>query len=199
MQNIKHHNDPAMGVLGYDREELDFYPTEAWVTQALLHILANRYLEINKSIVWEPACGLGHMSQELMDIFPCVNTDIVNRGYEYQTDTLDFLNDDPDFDFDAIITNPPYGKMQDAFIKRALELTKPKQGVVAMLLRNEVDSAASRVSIFGQHPAFAEKVVLLKRPRWIEGSTGAPRHNYSWLLWNWKKKPEDKPILTYTK
>lgn len=37
---------------------------------------------------------------------------------------LDFLKDDPTFDFDVIITNPPYS-IKDEFIKRCYELDKP--------------------------------------------------------------------------
>lgn len=37
---------------------------------------------------------------------------------------LDFLIDEPDFDFDCIITNPPYS-IKDQFIKRCYELNKP--------------------------------------------------------------------------
>ena len=37
---------------------------------------------------------------------------------------MDFLKDEPDFEFDCIITNPPYS-IKDQFIKRCYELNKP--------------------------------------------------------------------------
>ena len=37
---------------------------------------------------------------------------------------FDFLNDKPDFDFDMIITNPPYS-LKDEFIKKCYEYGKP--------------------------------------------------------------------------
>jgi hypothetical protein len=35
-------------------------------------------------------------------------------------------------------------------------------------------------------PPFHKKVVVTKRPRWIADSTGSPRHNYSWFIWDWR-------------
>ena len=57
----------------------------------------------------------------------------------------DFLTYEPDFDFDCIITNPPYS-LKDDFLKRAYELGKP----FAFLL--PIDSLASikRVAMFKQ-------------------------------------------------
>ena len=37
---------------------------------------------------------------------------------------FDFLTDTPDFDFDMIITNPPYS-LKDEFLRRCYELKKP--------------------------------------------------------------------------
>ena len=39
-------------------------------------------------------------------------------------DNFDFLQDIPDFDFDMIITNPPYS-LKDEFIKKCYEYKKP--------------------------------------------------------------------------
>lgn len=39
-------------------------------------------------------------------------------------DNFDFLNDKPDFEFDMIITNPPYS-LKDEFIKKCYEYNKP--------------------------------------------------------------------------
>ena len=37
---------------------------------------------------------------------------------------FDFLNDQPDFDFDMIITNPPYS-LKDQFIEKCYQYNKP--------------------------------------------------------------------------
>jgi hypothetical protein len=195
--------DPSMGVLGYDRNELDFYQTPEWCTKAILPSLRD-YINTN-SIVWEPACGLGAMSEVLKQTWTVVSSDIVDRGYQDQKETTDFLKfkdtEEVSFHFNAIVTNPPYGDLLDPFIEKALELTRPQKGVVAFLMRNEVDSASSRSKIFSEHDAFVEKFVLTKRPRWIEYKKGdaAPRHNYSWFIWSWEKDADQYPIIRYGK
>ena len=60
--------------------------------------------------------------------------------------------------------------------------------MVAMLLRNEFDSAASRKELFTGNVYFDTKIILTKRPRWIEGSTGSPRHNYAWFVWDFERE-----------
>ena len=50
-----------------------------------------------------------------------------NNGYEVistHKKDFDFLNDETDFEFDMIITNPPYS-LKDEFIKKCYEYKKP--------------------------------------------------------------------------
>ena len=96
---------------------------------------------------------------------------------------------------ESIITNPPY-KLAEAFIRKALELTEPLQGRVAMLLRNEYDCAKSRRDLF-EHPAFLKKIVLTKRPRWSTEDKASPRHNFAWYIWCWKKPPDAPPVMEW--
>jgi hypothetical protein len=110
-------------------------------------------------------------------------------GFEDQIATIDFLATTtmPD-GCRAIVTNPPYGDMVEKFIRHGLKLTKAKGGLVALFLRNEYDLRprtgwTSSVSILSH-----KKIVVTKRPRWIEGSTGSPRHNYAWFVWDWRHK-----------
>lgn len=105
---------------------------------------------------------------------------------------------------DAIITNPPYddkasGVTAEKAVRHALRLMEPEKGFVAMLLRHEWDTARGRADLF-DHPAFMSKITLRFRPRWIEGSTGAPRHSYAWYCWDFVKSagaPNAKPELRY--
>src|SRR5690606_39630838 len=67
-----------------------------------------------------------------------------NKVISTHTDTgFDFLIDTPDFDYDCIITNPPYSK-KDQFLKRAYELGKP----FAMLLPVDAIASIKRVELF---------------------------------------------------
>jgi hypothetical protein len=54
------------------------------------------------------------------------------------------------------------------FIQRALTITRPWGGKVAMLPRRDFDSTPARVHLFRDHPAFAATVVLLGRVTWFE-------------------------------
>jgi hypothetical protein len=180
-----------MGVLGYEREAEDFYPSPPWCTEALLKHFTPR------GTVWEPACGQGHICKVLeAKGHKVIATDLVDRGYG--TPDKDFLKFDalPDPSIQAIITNPPYSDtLPSNFITKSLDLMKPVDGSVAMLLRNEFDSASKRTKLFA-HPAFSLKLVLTKRPRWIEDSTGSPRHNYAWFCWDWKTVGQ-APLITW--
>lgn len=166
---------------GYARMADDRYETPAWVTKSLIpHIpLGTR--------IWEPAAGSGKMVYELR------RNGYDTRGTDVATGT-DFLNATCDWLANAIITNPPYFLAQE-FIKHALKLMKEPSGIVAMLLRTDFDHAKTRKPIFGEHRAFAKKLVLTKRIRWIEGSKGSPSFNHAWFIWDWKH--EGPPTLAY--
>lgn len=178
---------------GYERLPMDLYQTPDWVTEALVPHIPKRVKD-----VWEPAAG---------------NNDVVktlrHHGYNVRASDIksgkDFLKAIV-MQGQAIITNPPYGwkgKEAEQFTERALMLTKKSRGFVAMLLRIEFDSAETRPRLFGDHPAFAKKIVLRGRVRWIKGSTGSPSDNHGWFVWDWKHqgpptiayedRPEDEP------
>jgi hypothetical protein len=125
------------------------------------------------------------MSQILRKYFSdVVATDIADYGYNYGQIHRNFFTETSTL-VAAICTNPPYDQ-SESFIRHALTLVP----VVAMLLRNEYDCAASRVDLFNQ-PPFARQVMLTSRPRWIPNTTVAPRHNFSWFIWdaNWTREP----------
>lgn len=180
--------DRAMlGSSEYERHHADHYPTPAWVTRAVIpYLLKHIDAEVP---VWECACGSGEMAEVLSERFEVRCTDLHDRGYPCEE--LDFLKSEPLNERTAVVTNPPYFEnMPERFIRHALQVTKETEGVVAMLLRHEYDCAKERVDLFNQ-PPFARQVVLTSRPRWIPGSRGAPRHNYSWYIWShgWTGEP----------
>ena len=164
------------GESGYERIEGDRYYTEPWVTHALL----SRFKFA--PAIWEPAAGMGHMSSVIaMHGYDVLSTDI----HPVEANNIfygDFLQSENCMTRD-IITNPPYD-YAEAFINHALFLAEENYNRVAMLLRNEYDSASSREYLFDQHPAWDTKLVLTRRPRWVVDS-GSPRHNYAWFIWDW--------------
>lgn len=178
--SMKHHDPAMVGKPKYDRIPNDLYPTPPWCTQALLDNMAFN----SHDKIWEPACGLGHISKVLKENgLSVVSSDLMNYGYGRKH--TDFLKTRKMRDGSKhIITNPPYGPLAEEFIRHALKLTKKVDGTVSMFLRNEFDCASSRQDIFDT-PEFCFKLTLTTRPRWIEGSTGSPRHNFSWFHWDW--------------
>src|SRR4051812_23450150 len=140
----------------YARQDRDFYPTPAWVTEALL-----RRVRLPKGI-WEPCCGDGAMAQVLgAHGHRVVGTDLVDRGYGETN--RDFLAETrlPE-GVTAIVTNPPYGRTLYKFVDRAPELTRPVGGTVAMLVNTQWPTGAAN-SIWLRHPAFEATVVLTNR------------------------------------
>jgi hypothetical protein len=177
--------DFAMRESGFERVEGDRYWTEPWVTKALLARVKFR------GTIWEPACGRGDMADVLLDAgYQVMVSDIAgNRLGCKNAAEANFLNHSSPGDSPfSIVTNPPY-TFAEAFIRKAIELTARASGMVAMLLRNEYDCAASRRDLF-ERESFAAKFVLTKRPRWIEdhpvitSRSASPRHNFAWFVWD---------------
>jgi len=184
-----------MGNLGYDRVPGEFYPTPP----ENLDCLAS-FVDLSQFSIWECACGAGHLAKRIEDIHqgPMVATDLFDRGYGVAGQ--DFLEQKTlppvltnTHRRPLILTNPPFkGDMPEQFIEHALALTENRRGAVAMFLRNDRDMAVKREHLFEGHPAYAMKVCVLKRPRWFEGSTGSPRHNYAWYFWDWTTEANDR-------
>jgi hypothetical protein len=109
----------------------DYYPTPAWVTEALLE------KEKFKCEILEPASGDGSMATVIRAHGYWVDEADIRRGQ-------DFL-DRKDWCWN-IVTNPPYGKrMAEAFVRHALKLAFFK---VAMLLPMYFIEAVCRNDIF---------------------------------------------------
>ena len=178
------HDSAMVGNSGYERRPKDAYWTEPWVTEALLESYPL------KEPFWEPACGRGDIVKVLQAHNWLVHaSDLHDHGCP---DSVfeDFLKPGG-WPFNpqtaaTIITNPPY-RLAEEFIRRALEWAGGYHGTVAMLLRNEFDSAAGRADLFDRQE-FAAKVVLRKRPRWDwwerDKPKASPRHNFAWFIWN---------------
>lgn len=196
--------DPAMsGQLDYERREADFYATPTENVDCL-HLVE----PLTGTVWWEPACGEGHIAKRVIELCGAqmVSTDLHDRGYGKAG--FDFLltksppvvavSQKPgDYvSCNGIITNPPFGDLAEEFIRHALELMKPVNGRVIMFLRNEYDCGKERRALFSQYP-FAHKIVVTKRPRWIEGSKGSPRHSYAWFVWDFSIPQDQGAYISY--
>lgn len=206
-----------LGESGFARRALDSYWTQPWVTEALLDRISF------PREIHEPACGRGDMAAVMTARgYRVLASDVEDYGYPGAR-VEDFLERDvplPLFpDRFAIVTNPPYSHAE-SFIDRALLLTEPVGGMVAMLLRNEFDSGQSpnakgpeqgegrRRRLIADHPAFDAKLTLTRRPRWDwhlpppatkkeKDERHGPRHNFAWLIWDWRRSVNRPPRLLY--
>jgi hypothetical protein len=95
------------------KNSIDDYQTPTEALKPLLPFLKRDWT------IWECACGKGNLVNELeKNGFQVIGTDIKN-GYHY-----DFINSDLHFQYDCIITNPPFSKKNE-FIEKCYALGKP--------------------------------------------------------------------------
>jgi hypothetical protein len=165
---------------GGERRENDFYPTPPEPTVALIPHLSHWPRR-----VWEPACGDGGIAKPLERAgFDVIGTDLVDRGYG--TGGLDFLQESTRR-ADALVTNPPFGKLVTAFINHALNLEVPR---IAMLLNVNLWHAAGRSKMWNRRVPEAV-LALTWRPDWTQ--SGAPYFNMIWTVWG----PESAKVTRY--
>lgn len=135
------------------------------VTPLAIHLNRKKY-----KVVWEPACGNGQLARILRKLgFKVICTDI-KYGQDFFTYT-------PTYDYDVIVTNPPFDK-RVSFLRRCYKLNKPFALLMPTIFTIEMGQ------IFRRHGI--ELLVLTRRMRFIkEGkkSTSAP-FNVAWFTFN---------------
>ena len=160
-----------------ERAEHDYYATDPQAVEMLLA------LETFAPVIWEPACGEGHISKVLQahghDV---ISTDLIYRGFG-DPEPMDFLTETfPDFEGD-IITNPPYSAGLE-FVERALETVRPG-GKVAMFLKVQFLKGKRRGELFSKTPP---RTVYISRSRLACAKNGNFEHTekaiaYAWYVW----------------
>ena len=161
-----------------ERAAHDYYATDPQAVEMLLA------LETFSPLIWEPACGEGHISKVLQahghDV---ISTDLIYRGFG-DSEPMDFLTETfPDFEGD-IITNPPYSVGLE-FVKRALETIRPG-GKVAMFLKVQFLEGKRRGEFFAKTPP---RTVYISRSRLACYKNGDMTTNpesaiaYAWYVW----------------
>ena len=184
---MKKDDEAMLGDSGYERIENDFYETPEWVTEIIL-----KHVKFDGSI-WEPAAGKGAMVEVMRNHgYLVCGTDLVNRGHGFII--MDFLKSQIWGRLKNIVTNPPYGDDAEAFAKHALDML-PDDGKLVLVCRYEWLCAKKRRYLFDRESAFCKLIVLNKRPRWIKGSKGSPRHNYAIYVWDNAFKDKDAEVV----
>lgn len=164
-----------------DREHRDYYATEP----RAVRLLMEKWNLQKDTLIWECACGEGHLAKELENMgYPVFCSDIIDRGYQYQLAEIDFLN----FQIclaPCILTNPPYRYVTE-FILHSLELL-PEHGYCAMLLNIcQLSGKARFRQIYKNNPpkmvyVFTGRIQCAKNGDFGNKENGAI--NYAWFIW----------------
>ena len=166
-------------------DSLDFFPTPAWATRALMeHVTGGRH---GLESVLEPAAGEGHMVSVLREYFGAVRASDIHdygKGFEVR-DFLDkgSLFEQPLQRVDWSIFNPPFNLAAD-FVRRALEISDV--GVAALVRTAWAESIDRYEGLFRELPpstwaVFTERVPMVKG-RVDESASSAT--SYSWVVWD---------------
>lgn len=167
-------------VEGHQREENDFYATDPIAIDKLLTV------EKPYSIIWECACGMGHLSKRLVENgYLVLSTDLFNRGYEGQQKQIDFLKSEkPSFECD-ILTNPPY-KYATEFVLKALNLIEKGRKVYMFLKLTFLEGKTRYKEIFSKTPpknvyVFCERILCARG--WELSKKFHSAVCYAWFVW----------------
>ncbi len=155
-----------------NRSPHDFYPTPPEAVRALLPEIADF-----PRTIWEPACGDGAICRELSAAgYYAIATDIGEYGVGNADGRVDFLLERKRR-ADAIVTNPPFGKLAEQFIAKALDLDVPH---IAMLTNVNFWHAKSRIALFNRRRPSAIHPLTWRLD--FTGS-GRPYFNVIWTVW----------------
>ena len=173
-----------------DRQSNDYYATEPLAMELLLAE------EDFSSVIWECACGEGHLSKVLEQHgFEVISTDLIYRGFG-DPEPMDFLKETFD-DFEGdIITNPPY-KYALEFVQQALNSVQEGHKV-AMFLKLQFLEGKARKTFFKENPP---KTVYVSSSRLICAMNGefekypSSAVAYAWFVW--KKGFKGDPVIKW--
>ena len=178
MKNTIYTTIGASNHSGTARKEHDFYAT---YPEAI-----DRLFEVEKfpDTIWEPACGMGHLSKRMIELGKKVHsTDLINRGYG--TGGVDFLKatENP---YGAVITNPPY-KVALEFIEKALDISG--EGTkIAMFLKLTFLEGKRRKPFFRDNPprkihVFSSRASVAKDGDFTAIPNNGNAIAYAWFVW----------------
>ena len=196
--------DDDSGLYGSSRIER---ANEAWDTidPRLVKSLVEALPTLIDRAVWEPSAGCGMMVDQLRAAGVTVHaaTDIEPRREDIAPLDLLTATEMPP-DTDAIITNPPWGRLAAPFVRKTLELAEPRRALVAMLLPLPWFTSRKVADMTGG-PGFEGLVVPRYRARWmtpeeeaaLADGPQAPKMNHVWLVWDFARDPNHFPVIKF--
>jgi hypothetical protein len=167
---------------------LDYFPSAPWWGRALGHVLKRLGLPVDGLTCEEPAAGEGHLAHGLADVFRVVRASDIH-AYPRRRGALPITVSDylangarqtggPDW----TISNPPFGDLTSAFIRRAV--ARSRVGV-AMLLQLRLLEGPGRHALFRECGLYATVVIPrrgsgLRKGLWQPGLSTATA--YGWFI-----------------
>ena len=179
-----------------EREIDDYYATDPIAIDKLLTV------EIPSSLIWECACGEGHLADRLYEKgFKVYASDKVNRGYGIVQDFLQINQSDASWIKDCdILTNPPY-KYAKEFVLHALDLVGDGHKVYMFLKLTFLEGKTRYKELFSKFPpqkiyVFSERVMCAKNGDFQKMKNGGGSAvAYAWFVW--QKGWKDKTIIEW--
>lgn len=174
------------------RAEHDFYATDPHSVDLFLKRIKKDNLILPKTI-HEPACGQGHISEELKKHgYNVISSDLYDHGYGKSG--IDFLKSHKKAD--CFITNPPY-RFALEFVKKSVENLNPG-GISIMYLKIQFLEGKARNLFFKKYPP---KYVYINSSRQICAKNGDFKNFNSRLLcYAWYVRYKDfhgEPIIRF--
>jgi hypothetical protein len=197
-------DDSDSGFYGADRIARS---NEAWDTidPRLVKSLVEAVPGLKRRTVWEPAAGCGLMLDQLRaaGVMVWAPTDIEPRRDDIAQLDLMAATEMPS-DTDAVITNPPWGRLAAPFVRHALTLAEKQRAMVAMLLPLPWITGRKIADLTGS-PGFDLLVVPRYRARWmtpeeeakLADGPSAPKMNHVWLVWDFARDPSVWPGISF--
>ena len=175
-----------------EREQHDYYATDPIAIDLLTTKIRL------PDVVYEPACGEGHLSERLKQ-YGCkvYSADLIDRGYGEVKDFFDTTSLPEDCS--CIITNPPY-KYATEFILHSLEIL-PEGGYCFMLLNNSYLEGKTRYEkIYKQYPPMMVACFVRRLRCSLNGMFDKKLENrsavpYSWFVW--RKGYVGRPLIEW--
>lgn len=176
-------NDP-------NRKKNDFYPTPPLATYILC-----KYCSPPKNVI-EPCAGRGNISKQLERMGHTVKSYDLNEYDNTLTSintSYDALKLEKQFDFNAVVTNPPYHK---DLPRKLAEKWVEEYDYTAMFVRLTFLEGKKRKKLFTNYPP-SDIIVLSDRIRFADSESEPIERKdqiggmiaYMWIVWDKKHPP----------
>jgi alpha-glucosidase (family GH31 glycosyl hydrolase) len=165
-----------------ERQKEDFYATDPKALKLFLDRIAEDGFEL-KGKIWECACGMGHLSEELKKSgYNVKSTDLIDRGYG--DGVLDFLKQETREWHTSILTNPPF-KLAEQFVEKGIDLIQDGY-ILCLFLKIQFLEGQKRKILFKKYPpkyvyVYSSRQLCCKDGEFEKYS--ATTQCYAWYVW----------------